>query len=56
MDIARGGYFDGPANPYPEGAWYTYDDETCDYGCMLTEYIYWATVTALGGLAGFEGD
>ena len=42
MDIARGGHFQSIPDPYPGGAWYTYDDQTCDYGCMAGEYIYWA--------------
>ena len=31
MDLARGGRFERPPDEYPEGAWYTYYDETCDY-------------------------
>ena len=34
MDKARGGRFMQIPDPYPEGAWYSYDDQTCDYGCM----------------------
>ena len=53
MDTARGGYFEqvpkgGPKSGYPEEAWYHYTDETCDYGCMVTEYIYWALTSILG--------
>lgn len=49
MDTARGGYFaDIPAS-YPPGAWFTYDDETCDYACMITEYHYWALTSLLSG-------
>ncbi len=48
MDKARGGRFDGPPDEYPEGAWYTYDDETCDYGCMAAEYIYWVYTSFIG--------
>ncbi len=48
MDIARGGQFTSIPNPYPAGAWYTYDDSTCDYSCMTTEYIYWALTSILG--------
>ncbi len=53
MDAARGGYFervpqDGPKSGYPAEAWYHYTDETCDYGCMITEYIYWALTSILG--------
>ena len=35
---------------YPVGAWYTYDDETCEYECMAIEYIYWGVATYLGYL------
>ena len=48
MDIARGGNFTTIPNPYPDEAWYTYDDATCDYNCMNTEYIYWAMSSILG--------
>ncbi len=48
MDRARGGRFHKvPAN-YPKGAWYTYDDETCDYDCQNSEYIYWGLTSILG--------
>jgi hypothetical protein len=48
MDIARGGQFTTIPNPYPSSAWYTYDDQTCGYDCMSTEYIYWAMSSVLG--------
>ena len=48
MDIARGGQFFDVPNQYPESAWYHYDDETCQYDCMATEYIYWALTSILG--------
>ena len=62
MDNARGGHFDNEGtmtedgetyqiavpSSYPAGAWYTYDDETCTYDCMNTEYIYWAMTSILG--------
>ena len=48
MDIARGGHFEKIPNPYPASAWYSYDDETCDYGCMIIEYLYWAHTSLLG--------
>lgn len=49
MDIARGGTFlDIPA-AYPEDAWYTYEDESCDYeSCQTIEYLYWALTSLLG--------
>jgi hypothetical protein len=49
MDEARGGYFEDVPNSYPDGAWYTYDDQTCDYACMISEYHYWALTSLLGG-------
>lgn len=49
MDEARGGYFEDVPGSYPPGAWYTYDDETCDYACMISEYHYWAITSLLGG-------
>lgn len=48
MDLARGGNFTSIPNPYPSDAWYTYDDSTCQYNCMSTEYIYWAMTSILG--------
>ena len=48
MGIARGGNFTTIPNPYPANAWYTYDDQTCTYDCMATEYIYWAMSSMLG--------
>lgn len=48
MDTARGGQFTSIPNPYPDGAWYTYDDNTCEYNCMVTEYHYWALTSILG--------
>ena len=49
MDIARGGHFRQVHRSYPDGAWFTYYDRTCDYGCQITEYIYWALTSILGG-------
>ncbi|MDP7566566.1 MAG: hypothetical protein QF794_10700 [Candidatus Marinimicrobia bacterium] len=48
MDKARGGYFESPPSTYPAGAWYSYDDETCEYDCMVTEYFYWALTSIMG--------
>ena len=49
MDIARGGHFRQVPRAYPQKAWYTYYDETCNYGCQITEYIYWGLTSILGG-------
>ena len=48
LDLARGGHFEEVPEEYPEGAWFTYDDETCRYRCMITEYMYWALTSILG--------
>ena len=48
MDAARGGRFEQIPATYPSGAWFTYDDNTCDYECMVTEYLYWALTSLLG--------
>lgn len=56
MDTARGGHFDTIPSEYPSGAWYTYDDRTCDYTCMVTEYTYWAHTSLLGAQADREAE
>ncbi|MCH2224613.1 MAG: hypothetical protein MK066_07570 [Crocinitomicaceae bacterium] len=48
MDIARGGQYTEIPSSYPSSAWYTYDDQTCNYNCMTTEYIYWSLTSILG--------
>jgi len=48
MDIARGGHFEKVPEEYPEHAWFTYYDKTCDYSCQITEYTYWALTSILG--------
>ena len=54
MDAARGGYFESVPAKYPDGAWYTYDDTTCNYACMITEYFYWG-ITSFLGAQNFSG-
>ena len=51
LDRARGGRFRRVPRRYPKGAWFTYDDRTCDYGCQCTEYLYWAITSTLGAQA-----
>lgn len=48
MDLARGGRFMTIPRQYPRGAWYSYNDRTCDYGCMVGEYFYWVLTSMLG--------
>jgi len=48
MDQARGGYFRRAPRKYPDRAWFTYDERSCDYGCQITEYIYWGITSILG--------
>jgi hypothetical protein len=48
MDKARGGQFFDIPSRYPAGAWYTYDDDSCNYNCMATEYFYWSLTSLLG--------
>lgn len=47
LDRARGGHFVEVPRRYPEKAWFSYDDETCEYRCMVTEYVYWALTSLL---------
>jgi len=54
MDGARGGQFETIPSSYPDSAWYTYDDETCNYSCMVTEYFYWSLSSILGAQVGDE--
>ena len=48
LDAARGGHFLQVPEKYPNNAWFTYYDKTCDYSCQITEYIYWALTSILG--------
>lgn len=48
LDRARGGHFTEVPRRYPRNAWFTYDDDTCEYDCQCIEYLYWA-VTSLAG-------
>lgn len=47
MDKARGGYYEEVPEKYPDDAWYTYYDKSCDYRCQITEYTYWGILTQL---------
>ncbi len=49
MDAARGGHHQTVPSSYPENAWFTYDDKTCDYACMISEYHYWALTSSMSG-------
>jgi|GEM_PF-2985683 len=33
---------------YSANAWYSYDDPTCTYECMVSEYTYWMVTSLLG--------
>ena len=48
MDKARGGYYEKVPAKYPIDAWYTYDDQSCEYNCQVTEYFYWSLTSLLG--------
>ena len=48
MNNAIGGYFRKVPNDYPEDAYFTYDDKSCDSECQITEYFYWRMTSVLG--------
>jgi len=48
LDKARGGHFTRVPKRYPRGAWFTYDDRSCEYRCQTQEYIYWVLTSLLG--------
>lgn len=52
LDRARGGRFEDVPAAYPESAWFTYDDASCDYSCQCTEYLYWAVTSVMGAQDG----
>ena len=33
---------------YSKGAWFTYADRTCDYGCQAVEYLWWGYAAYTG--------
>ena len=46
---ARGGLFYSVPQNYPDLAWYKSSDTTCNYECQIIEYLYFITITYLGG-------
>ena len=48
LDKARGGFFEDVPMEYPSDAFFTYYDKTCDYGCQITEFLYWSITTLRG--------
>lgn len=48
MDVARGGTFQNPPNPYPTNAWYTFANVSCNYKCQISKYSYWVLTSILG--------
>tara|TARA_B100000965_G_C19514230_1_gene723375 strand:+ start:195 stop:953 length:759 start_codon:yes stop_codon:yes gene_type:complete len=56
LDEARGGYFFDVPREYPEEAYFTYTDYTCDYSCQITEFLYWAITTLRGQQGSFQRD
>ena len=58
MRQARGGVVGPPPKKgvYPAGAWYHYDDATCDSACQVIEYLYWANTAYMDTQLGFCVD
>lgn len=50
LDSARGGHFESVPEQYPEDAWYTYYDDSCNYHCQAHEYFYWLLMADIGAL------
>jgi len=54
LDKARGGHFWKVPMQYPEDAYFTYFDHTCDYRCQITEFLYWTITTLRGQQSSFD--
>lgn len=50
LDAARGGHYESVPEQYPEDAWYTYYDDSCNYHCQAHEYFYWLLMANIGAL------
>jgi len=48
MDTARGGYFEEGQDTYPDGAWFTNTESSCDYACQLDIYVWYLLSTYYG--------
>jgi len=55
VDLARGGRFHDVPNKYPNSAWYTYYDKTCEYTCQGVEYLWWGYCAYSGVCEGRSG-
>ena len=49
-------YFQRVPRQYPAGAYYTYDDRSCDYSCQVTEFTFWAITSMRGYHQKRRGD
>lgn len=50
LDAARSGHYESVPEQYPEDAWYTYYDDSCNYHCQAHEYFYWLLMANIGAL------
>ena len=48
MDVARGGNFQNPPATYPNTAWFTNSETSCNYECQISHYNYWVISSTLG--------